>query len=265
MLKTLIINIVKALSSLYLVLLLIAAFIIWAVYIKSIGFGNEIFTGLFISSLVPVIEHKGLTKAERAKFVLTPQLKEILVGLILGDLFVQKQERAINARLFFEQGTINKDYLFHLFELFISYCSTEPRLYTRAPDKRTGNIYSRLTFKTLSLPCFNELYSLFYVNGVKIVPLNIGDLLTVHSLAYWLCDDGTFCKSRHKVRLCTESFTLAEVNLLIQTLNTKWDLKCTKVARGNGYRIVIPTKSLPVMQSLLKDIMPSPMLHKIGL
>jgi hypothetical protein len=109
------------------------------------------------------------------------------------------------------------------------------------------------------------LYELFYIDGKKIIPSNINELLTVHSLAYWLCDDGSFCKSTHRVRLCTESFTLAEVNLLIQTLNTKWDLKCTKVARGNGYRIVIPKNSLPILQSLLKDILPSMMLYKIGL
>jgi hypothetical protein len=47
----------------------------------------------------------------------------------------------------------------------------------------------------------------------KIVPLNIGELLTPIGLAYWIADEGCFCKSSQRVILCTESFTLKEVNL----------------------------------------------------
>src|SRR6202035_854095 len=41
-----------------------------------------------------------------------------------------------------------------------------PRAASQLPDKRTGKIYTSVTFNTYSLPCFNELYELFYVNGV---------------------------------------------------------------------------------------------------
>jgi hypothetical protein len=35
------------------------------------------------------------------------------------------------------------------------------------------------------LPCFNEYYDLFYLNGKKkVVPKNIGELLIARSLAY---------------------------------------------------------------------------------
>jgi len=211
------------------------------------------------------LKPKIMSKEERSLFSLSADLKNILVGLLLGDLYARKQKRNVNARLCFEQGLVHKDYLEHLFELFSNYCRSAPKIANRLPDKRTGNIYSRVTFITCALPCFNELYDLFYPEGKKVIPKNIYDLLTPLGLGYWLCDDGSFCKSTHRVRLCTESFTLAEVNLLIQTLNTKWDLKCTKVAIGSGYRIVIPKISLPILQSLLKDILPSMMLYKIGL
>jgi hypothetical protein len=51
----------------------------------------------------------------------------------------------------------------------------------RKPDSRTGKIYSRIQFITYSLlpACFNEFYELFYSTGKKIIPLNIGELLTV--------------------------------------------------------------------------------------
>lgn len=63
------------------------------------------------------------------------------------------------------------------------------------------------------------------------------------------------------------SFTLKEVELLIQTLNDKWSLECYKKNKttNGGYRIVIPRRSLPILQSLLGPIMPPMMRHKIGL
>jgi hypothetical protein len=53
-----------------------------------------------LSSLVPVKPNR-LTRSEREKFFLTPNLKEILVGLLLGDLCIQKQAKVLNARLLF--------------------------------------------------------------------------------------------------------------------------------------------------------------------
>jgi len=236
----------------------------FVVVISIIGSGTFITSGLLICSLVPVKPRK-LTKLERESFSVSEVLQQIIVGLLLGDLNAQKQTPNSNVRLRFEQGFVHKDYIFYLYEKFSHYCLAGPKIANRLPDKRTGEIYTRITFHTFALPCFNKIYNLFYLDGKKIIPSNINELFSVYSLAHWLCDDGTFCKSTNRVRLCTESFTLVEVNLLIQTLNARWDLKCKKVARGGGYRIVIPRKSLPILQSLLKDIMPSMMLYKIGL
>jgi hypothetical protein len=129
------------------------------------------------------------------------------------------------------------------------------KISSRAPDKRTGLIYGSIRFNTLSLPCFNEFYDLFYPNGQKVVPLNIADLLTPLGLAYWTYDDGTRNKQCRYVELCTHSFTLAEVDLLVNALNSKWDFKCYKSKRGDSYTIRIPVYSVPILQDLLKDIM----------
>ena len=120
-------------------------------------------------------------------------------------------------------------------------------------------------FNTFALPCFVELWNLFYLAGKKLIPLTIGDLLTPLSLCYWIFDDGCFHKTQRSIYLCTNSFTLEEVNLLMSGLTNKFNLKCTIHKHGKGYRIRISSKSLPVIQSLLKDIMPSMMLCKIGL
>lgn len=197
---------------------------------------------------------------------MSPRLKEILIGVILGDVNICKQKTSVNARLKFDQGTVHKDYLLHLFELFSDYCSMVPKTIIRAPDNRTGKEYSNIFFSTRSLPCFLELYNLFYPAGsIKIVPLNIAELLTPIGLAYWICDDGLWDKHCRRVVLCTDSFTLKEVNLLIKVLNDKFDLKCFLYNNGTGFRIIIPPYSISALQTLLAPVMPAMMRHKINL
>jgi hypothetical protein len=124
------------------------------------------------------------SKAERESIVLPDNLKSILVGLILGDLNVQKSKLSKNARLCLCQGIVHDTYLLHLYNLFELYCSTGPKLITPMPDKELGKVYPVLRFQTRALLCFTELYRLFYPAGKKEVPLNIADLLTPLSLAY---------------------------------------------------------------------------------
>src|SRR5690349_2770352 len=135
-------------------------------------------------------QKKYLTKAERAEFTLTKNQKEMVVGLLLGDL--NAQNLGVNARLRFAQGTVHKDYLNWLYEQFQDLCPQDPKILIQKPHIRTGKVYSSIWFNTNSLPCFNELYNLFYLDGRKVVPMNIGDLLTPLGLAYWIADDGCF-------------------------------------------------------------------------
>lgn len=65
--------------------------------------------------------------------------------------------------------------------------------------------------------------------------------------------------------LCTNSFTPTEVDLLINALNNKFDLKSYKCRQNSDYIIIIPAYSVPKLQTLLTSIMPVMMQHKIGL
>jgi len=173
-------------------LLYAAAVTFIVVYIKSIGSGIGIFSGLFydvqgfntgsisieplleptaiaLSSLVPVKpgENKPsrrLTNLEKSQFTLSDELKQILVGLLLGDLHINKQKLGINPRLMFIQGLINESYLLYLYELFKSYSPQVPRISNNAPDKRTGKIYNNINFQYASYSidkCYSFLTSIF--------------------------------------------------------------------------------------------------------
>ena len=185
---------------------------------------------------------KRLTNTERNSFSVSPDLQDIVIGLILGDLYISR--RYDNAKLEFEQGLVNKDYIFHLYDLFKDYSNSEPKISDRKPNFRTNKIYTRVRFQTKSLPCFNEYHNLFYVNRIKKIPLNIGELLTARGLAYWAMDDGS--KAGSGFHLNTNSYTLEELLLLIKVLKENFDLDCNlHIHRKDQYRIYVKIGSPP--------------------
>jgi hypothetical protein len=92
-------------------------------------------------------------------------------------------------------------------------------------DKKTNKIYSVLSFTTMQLPCFNLYRNIFYLEGKKVIPENIYELLTTRGLAFWIMDDG----SRHGegLHLSVYAFSNEDVNKLIFTLENKFNLKCS--------------------------------------
>lgn len=82
-----------------------------------------------------------------------------------------------------------------------------------------------------------------------------------------MSDDGQLVK-RGGVTLCTDSYTLEEVNLLIKILDNKFNLKCSihnkKGRTGNVYhRIYIGKNSLDNIKSLLIPHMHESFLYKL--
>ena len=71
---------------------------------------------------------------------------------------------------------------------------------------------------------------LFYTDKVKTIPSNIGDLLTEVGLAFWIMDDGGL-GSNGTLNLHKDSYTLAEVNLLIDVLKRNFDINSRRRPR----------------------------------
>lgn len=250
------------------------AFIIYFLYILLFGFNlfeNDYFLLSASSGLIPPLDNcsnkpkiSRLTKKEQSEYTIPKNLEQILVGLLLGDLWADR--RGDNTRFRFKQGICHKDYLIHLYELFKDFCPQVPRTVTSLPHKKTGNVYETILFTTYSLPCFSVFCKPFYLpSGDKIIPNNIGDLLTPLGLCYLISDDGGFCQKSRRVTLATNCFSLEQVQLFAQVLKNKFNLICYVNKLGNDHVIRISSKSLPVLQELLKDKMPSMMLYKLGL
>ena len=76
-------------------------------------------------------------KSSKYDLTLTKELEEILIGLMLGDLFAEKSKENSNTRLQFKQSIKNKAYIDHLYILFENYCKTPPKI-NISKDTRVG-------------------------------------------------------------------------------------------------------------------------------
>jgi hypothetical protein len=114
------------------------------------------------------------------------------------------------------------------------------------------------------MPCFTELYYLFYPNGVKIIPEDIYNLLTPVALAHLIMGDGSV--KPHGLILCTDSYSLKDVVRLMNVLIIKYRLECTlRFYPKNQYRIYIKQSSMPILRSIVISFMTKSMLYKIDL
>ena len=91
--------------------------------------------------------------------------------------------------------------------------------------KRGEKFHINIEIVTRALPCFNQLHSIFYKNGVKVIPDKIYELLTPIALAHIIMGDG-IAKS-HGLILCTDSYSIQDVVRLINVLIVRYRFKCT--------------------------------------
>jgi hypothetical protein len=104
---------------------------------------------------------------------------------------------------------------------------------------------------------------MFYVNKIKIVPLNLYELIDYEFLAYWIMSDGS--KVGNAMYLQTQSFSIKECVFIINILIHKFDLNCNIHLQRNQPTIYIFAKSMKKIKSkLLPYFLPS-MIYKLNL
>lgn len=130
--------------------------------------------------------------SRKIKFVnFTKEQIAILIGLVLGDAFLQKTGSK-NARLRLEHSYKQKDYLIWKIKKFPRLFQGEPK-YLERLHPISGRVYKYWRAQSNSTPVLGKWQMLFYPEGKKIVPENIGNLLNSPlSLAVWYMDDGYY-------------------------------------------------------------------------
>jgi hypothetical protein len=186
---------------------------------------------------------------------LTQLQKDVLIGTLLGDGSLQTNTgntwryRAI-------QKASHKPYLYKKYEILKELCDSGPT-YSEVFDPRTEKTYNRYTFNTLTLSELNFYGQLFYKKEndkwVKHVPSNIELFLTPTALAYWYMDDGAlkWAGKSNAVRLCTDSFSEEEVNILKNALTSKFNLQTSLQKKNDIKRISISEGSYNQLKDLI--------------
>lgn len=149
-----------------------------------------------------------------------------------------------------------------MFNQLSHYCASVPSLTTNIRAKKL--LYG-IQFFSRSLPCFTELYSLFYVNKIKVIPANIYDLLTPVALAHLIMGDGE-ARTAGLV-ICTNSFSVQDVVRLMNVLIIRYGLECLlRLKKQNQkieYLIYIRQSSMPILRSIVTPYLHSSMHYKL--
>lgn len=185
--------------------------------------------------------------------------KDILIGTLLGDSSLQTYTRGNTWRLRYVQK--DKDYLFHLYEIWKPFVKTPPK----CSDDGFGN--KRWYFNTIVIPELIDIALDFYApksghnKWIKRVPKNL--VITPKSLAYWFMDDGAKKSNGKAYYLCTDSYTLSDVKYLGSIFKENWDIHVSYHKKGTNYRIYIPTKYNEQFKSLISKYMVESMIYKL--
>ena len=127
---------------------------------------------------------------------------------------------------------------------------------------RNDKTFYSLTLQTRAKPCFTNIYNQFYFNGTKIIPLDIYDYLDEIALAIWIEGDGNF-KVGGGLMLCTDSYTIQEVVLLMNVLLISYNIKSSLVIVSGKYRIYINYKESTKVNNIVNNNIHFSMLYKI--
>lgn len=192
--------------------------------------------------------------------ILSHEEHEIILGTLLGDASIRQRDK--NSCLRIAHSLKQRDYLISIKNKFEDFEIAEFSQRTRIINNRKVDM---IHFSTKTHPIFNYYRRLFYKNGRKIISKEILNQLTARSLAYWICDDGSFCKKQKYFIICTNAYTLEEHKLMKQFFNEKFELDPTIGFRDSKYYYLrFKQKDSERLINIIKTFIPEYMKYKIG-
>lgn len=189
--------------------------------------------------------------------------KSILIGSLLGDGTLRVGVRAQEANYKVDHGLKQKEYTFWTYNSFKEWVLTPPKISYRFHPV-WGKHKKSWWFRTIRHKEITLFHKLFYRNGRKIVPPNIGKRLDPLSLAVWIMDDGSFNKKRGIYTISTYSFTKTEINLLQQALELRFNLRSKCYSdRDKGFRIFFSKTQGNTIGDLIRPYVVSCLKYKL--
>ena len=189
---------------------------------------------------------------------LTDYRKQVIFGAILGDGRLECPKPG-NSRLQIRHSVAQKPYVEYKHEILkpLSLCLISYTYF----DYRTGKRYRQIGFNMVRDYFFTKLYSLFYREGKKSIPIQLLSEMNEVALAIFLGDDGTYDTNSKTVKISVDMYTHEDRELLRHWFKTNFAIE----ASIQKDRIYVLRDSFPKLVKLVSDYLPGFMLYKLGL
>lgn len=143
---------------------------------------------------------------------------------MLGDGFLQKTGEK-NARLRFEHGHAQKEYLLWKTEKFPSLFQGKPK-YLERKHPHSQKTYKYWRHQSNTTPELGKWRKLFYPDGKKHIPESLPDILTDPlGLAVWYMDDGYFYARDKNSYLYLGKVSEREAHIAAETIKKNFDVR----------------------------------------
>ncbi len=194
---------------------------------------------------------------------LTKKQKSAIVGMILGDGYLQKTGKR-NARLRLEHREDHYDYLIWKTKLLPNLFQGKPKFVQRI-HPLTKKIYRYVRHQSNSSPYLGKLRRLFYQEGKKIIPENLEKLLRDDiSFAIWYYDDGYYYKRDQCFYLYLGKVKRKEADIASLALKKKFDLYSRVLDKKNkGFVLYFPSTEKEKIKKILEKYYLPVMVYKI--
>jgi hypothetical protein len=224
---------------------------------------------LFVYPIVLIRSYVSSSDKLRYSNAIPSYFNEVICGLMLGDgnIRLNGREALLSVQQTHSELTNNLWRLCNEFNLV----TTPVKILQRGTGK---SVYY---FQTLTIPYFTRIWTIWYSfvdsKTIKGLPNNIGELLTPLAIAHWIIGDGAFDgygRGLGRVTLQTDNYTLQEVNILRELLQTKYGIvsglkKSNNADPLRGYAIRISSQSLITLRSLCASHIYPSLMYKLGL
>jgi len=192
---------------------------------------------------------------------ISPIQKETIIGCLLGDGRLECRSKEGSARLRIHQGWKQKDLVFWKYKALRNLVSCPPRKIVCWKNPKNGEDYFSWYFHTWTLPEFRDFHETFYLDGRKIIPENIAELLTPLSLAVWVMDDG--CNTGDSLILNTQNYSISEHLKLQKIFQERFGVLPTINKDRDEFRLRFNRKNASkIIKNITANIIPS-MRYKI--
>lgn len=177
--------------------------------------------------------------------------RDILVGTILGDAFLQKTGEK-NARLRLEHGGKQKSYLLWKVSKLSQLFQGKPT-YLRRIHPLSKATYEYWRHQSQSMPDLGKLRKIFYPGGRKTIPPNLIEFLrSPLVLAVWYMDDGYYYGRDRIAYLYLGNVTRAEAEIAAHALQSKFDLHARILVKKKGFALCFSPDQTRELASLVE-------------